>query len=286
MKKVSILAMLVLILAAGALPAVAITNGEEDGNGHPAVGLLITEEIIDGEVVLWRCSGTLIAPRVFLTAGHCTYNQVAARVWFEADLTDNEEYPHAGATSYEGNPVTHPGFNWGDSDPHDVGLVILDEPVPDNIKPARLPERPDPDDPEYLDLLDRLKEERDLKGGYGGNSNKEDGVFFTSVGYGRSLASWPPADLVSGMIRQVAKSEYVALTKVWLHVSQKAVFDEGGTCFGDSGGPSFWVDDQGNEIIVTVTSTGDAQCIATGLNYRVDTTETLNWIYWMMDNLD
>ena len=73
-------------------------------------------------------------------------------------------------------------------------------------------------------------------------------------------------------------SEYVALTKTHLHVSQKAVFDEGGTCFGDSGGPSFWVDDKGKEIVVAVTSTGDAQCVATGLNYRVDVPEILEWI--------
>ena len=285
MKKVSILAMLVLILAAGALPAVAITNGEEDGNGHPAVGLLITEEIIDGEGVMWRCSGTLIAPRVFLTAGHCTYGQYAARVWFEADLTENQEYPYAGATSYEGTPIPHPEYPLTSEDPRDVGLVIFDDPVPDNIKPARLPERPDPNDPEYLDLLEQLKEEGDLTGGYGGNSDKEDGVLFKSVGYGRSLASWPPADLVSGRIRQWAESEYVALTKVWLHLSQKAVFDESGACFGDSGGPAFWEDDQDNEIVVAVTSWGDRHCSATAFYYRVDTTETLDWIYWMMDNL-
>jgi hypothetical protein len=28
-----------------------------------------------------------------------------------------------------------------------------------------------------------------------------------------------------------------------------------------------------------VSSTGDAQCVATGLNYRVDTPEILEWIY-------
>jgi secreted trypsin-like serine protease len=65
----------------------------------------------------------------------------------------------------------------------------------------------------------------------------------------------------------------------------KAVF-EGGTCFGDSGGPSFWVDDDGNEIVVAVTSTGDAQCVATGLNYRVDTPETLGWIGEVMGGVE
>ena len=277
MKRVSMLAMLVLILAVGALPAAAITGGELDGGDHPNVGLMIAD--IDGEPQ-WRCTGTLIAPRVFLTAGHCVGDgATGARVWFDADLTDNEEYPDGGETSYEGTPVPHPLYHWGDSDPHDVGLVILNDAV--DIAPATLPERPNPDDPEYLDLLDQLKKDEILKGGYG-NADKV-GATFTSVGYGGSLESWPPPVLIYVKVRQVVESEYVSLTKVHLHVSQKAVFDEGGTCFGDSGGPSFWVDADGNEIIVTVTSTGDAQCIATGLNYRVDTTETLNWIYKVMD---
>ena len=261
MKRASILAILVLILAAGALPAAAITGGDPDGEGHPNVGLMIAE--IDGEPE-WRCSGTLIAPRVFLTAGHCVGDgATAARVWFDTDLTANEEYPYGGETSIEGTPIPHPDYNWGDSDPHDVGVVILDEAVTD-IEPAPLP---DPD------LLAHLKKDRILEGGY------EEGVYFRSVGYGGTLASWPPPELAYDRIRRVVESEYVALTKVHLHLSQKAVFDEGGTCFGDSGGPSFWVDPEGKEIVVAVTSTGDAQCVATGLNYRVDVAETLDWIY-------
>ena len=68
MKRVSILVVLVLVLAAGLLPAAAITGGEPDGAGHPNVGMMIAD--VDGEPA-WRCTGTLIAPRVFLTAGHC-----------------------------------------------------------------------------------------------------------------------------------------------------------------------------------------------------------------------
>lgn len=261
MKAVSILAILILVLVVSVLPAAAITNGELDGEGHPNVGLMIAE--IDGEPA-WRCSGTLIAPRVFLTAGHCTGDgATAARVWFESDLTENDEYPYGGSTSYEGTPVPHPDYFWGDSDPHDVGVVILDDAVT-GIEPAMLPEP---------DLLSQLKQDRVLEGGY------EEGVFFRSVGYGGTLASWPPPELAYDRIRRWSESEYVALTKIHLHLSQKAVFDESGSCFGDSGGPIFWDDPEGNEIIVAVTSTGDAQCVATGLDYRVDIPEILNWIY-------
>ena len=267
MKRLLILIALVVILAAGALPAVAITGGELDGEGHPNVGLMIADE--DGEPA-WRCSGTLIAPRVFLTAGHCVAGASAARVWFDTDLSTVPDYPVGGAVAIEGTPIPHPDYNWGDSDPHDVGLVILDVAVND-IDVATLPQP---------DLLAQLKKDRILREG------GPDGAFFTVVGYGGTLASWPPPDLAYDLVRRVAESEYVALTKVWLHLSQKAVFEESGTCFGDSGGPSFWVDDQGNEIVVAVTSTGDAQCVATGLNYRVDTSETLGWIQGIMDTVE
>jgi hypothetical protein len=261
MKKISILLILTLLLFITVLPAAAITGGELDGQGHSNVGLMIAD--IDGEPQ-WRCTGTLIAPRVFLTAGHCVGDGVTAvRVWFDSDLTGNQEYPYGGATSIEGTPIPHPEYEWGVSDPHDVGLVILDEAVND-LDPALLP---DPD------LLTVLKKDRLLEGGY------EEGVFFRSVGYGGTLDSWPPPVLVYDKVRRVSESEYVSLTKSTLHLSQKAVFDESGSCFGDSGGPVFWVDPDGNEIIAAVTSSGDGQCVATGFDYRVDVPDILEWIY-------
>jgi hypothetical protein len=262
MKRVSILALSVLLLAAGVLPAAAIVGGELDGDTHPNIGLMIAD--IDGEPV-WRCSGTLIAPRVFLTAGHCTGDgATAARVWFDSDLTGNTEYPYGGETSYEGTPVPHPLYLWGGDDPHDVGLVILTEPLDVDIEPATLTTPA---------LLTQLKKDRVLEGGY------EDGVYFRSVGYGGDLESWPPPLLTYVKVRKFSESEYVSLTKVHLHLSQKAVFDEEGSCFGDSGGPVFYVDPAGNEILVAVTSSGDGMCVATGFNYRVDQPYMLDWIY-------
>jgi V8-like Glu-specific endopeptidase len=259
-KRISVLAVLVLIFLVSALPAAAITNGELDGDGHPNVGLMIAD--IDGEPV-WRCTGTLIAPRVFLTAGHCVGDgATAARVWFDTDLTDMVDYPYGGVVAIEGTPVPYPEYLWGGDDPHDVGLVILDEPVT-AIEPATLA---------MPDLLTQLKKDRVLEGGY------EDGVYFTHVGYGGTLASWPPPALEYDRIRRVAESEYVALTKVYVHLSQKAVFDESGACFGDSGGPVFWHNVDGDEILVAVVSSGDGQCVATGFNYRVDIPYIKQWI--------
>jgi hypothetical protein len=58
---------LAMVLAAGM--AGAITYGQPDGNRHPYVGALVGADE-QGEFVF--CSGTLIAPDVFLTAAHCT----------------------------------------------------------------------------------------------------------------------------------------------------------------------------------------------------------------------
>jgi hypothetical protein len=65
---------LAILLAGGV--AQAIINGQPDRgpNAHPYVGALVTVPP-SGEFKGQRipvCSGTLISPKVFLTAGHCT----------------------------------------------------------------------------------------------------------------------------------------------------------------------------------------------------------------------
>ena len=181
--------LIILSLLINTLPVSAITGGETDGEGHPNVGLMIAD--INGEPQ-WRCTGTLIAPRVFLTAGHCVGDgATAARVWFNTDIAYVPDYPNGGTIAIEGTPVPHPDYTWGVADPHDVGVVILNEPV-DNMEPAKLP---------APELLTELKEEGILQGGFW------DSLYFTFVGYGGALESWPPPVLdYEDVIRQVAES--------------------------------------------------------------------------------
>ena len=64
-------------------PAGAVQGGTPDGNGHPNVGLSV---FYYHGVPLWRCSGTMVAAQVYVTAGHCTdlgEGAVTARVWFQ-----------------------------------------------------------------------------------------------------------------------------------------------------------------------------------------------------------
>ena len=104
-----------MVLALSVLPAAAITGGELDGEGHPNVGLLIAD--VDGEPA-WSCTGTLIAPRVFLTAGHCVGDgATAARVWFASDVAEVPDYPGGGVVALEGVSVPHPDYAWSTRTP-------------------------------------------------------------------------------------------------------------------------------------------------------------------------
>ena len=59
--------------------AAAITGSAPDGEAHPYVGALV----IDGSLV---CSGVLIAPAVFATAGHCGADGVPVQVSLSSQL--------------------------------------------------------------------------------------------------------------------------------------------------------------------------------------------------------
>jgi Trypsin len=60
-----------LTIALSSGVAQAIINGQPDTGpkAHPYVGALVTK--VEGQLQNF-CSGTLISPKVFLTAGHCT----------------------------------------------------------------------------------------------------------------------------------------------------------------------------------------------------------------------
>src|SRR5687768_1846505 len=108
-------------LAVAISPIRAITYGELDGNGHPYVGLMVAQAA-DG-TALWRCSGTLLSPTLFLTAGHCTEAPAAhVEIWFDADVESGipaNGYPYDGDAG--GTPYTHPRY-----DPRAFFLFDLD----------------------------------------------------------------------------------------------------------------------------------------------------------------
>ena len=119
-------------------PALSITEiNHLDGNSHPWVVLLLME--IDGKPA-YRCSGTLLSPTVLLTAGHCTSNYPdepfsGMRVFTESDVDNGanngtNNYPYAGPNSVEATEWhAHPLYATAPFTYHDVGVVILAEPI-------------------------------------------------------------------------------------------------------------------------------------------------------------
>jgi secreted trypsin-like serine protease len=212
---------------------------------------------------LWRCSGTLLSPTLFLTAGHCTEAPAAhVEIWFDADVTNAaaQNYPFTGDVG--GAPYTNPQYDPNAFFLFDLGVVVLDEPVDMDVYGA-LPS---------LDQLDALKTQR----------GKQD-VTFTAVGYGLQqsfpdAASWKENNL---RIRMVAHPKLNQINTPGftgdfsLLLSNNA--HTGGTCFGDSGGPNFLGD---SNVVAGVTSFGlNSTCAGTGGVYRVDRADDLDWLY-------
>ncbi len=225
--------------------AQAIVYGQTDGNRHPYVGALVFES--DGQKRK-ICSGTLIDPEVYLTAGHCTA-ALASRgvapsdVWVTFDSVFSQD-----ATFLPGTYHTHPDFGFsgpeGRSDPHDIAVIVLDKAVK-GITPAKLPK---------ADSLASLpKDQR-----------------FTSVGYGAYEVTNGPGghQYLYDDVRMYATGTLNSINKTLLRISMNPSTGDGGTCYGDSGGPNFLGD---TNVIAAITITGDAVCRSTNVDYRLDT---------------
>jgi V8-like Glu-specific endopeptidase len=221
-------------LLALAAPAAAITNGTSDDNRHPNVGGLVAARAYsDGTWVY--CSGTLIAPRVFLTAAHCAEGD-RVRVTFDTAYQDGDKV-------YDGTWHADPLYNGAQSDPHDIAVVVLDS-AP-KITPARLP---------AAGSLSKLPNDQRL----------------TSVGYGAYEVTNSPGghQYLYDDVRMVATGTLNSINPAWLRISMNPSTGDGGTCYGDSGGPNF-LDD--SNVVAATTITGDAVCRATNVDYRLDT---------------
>ncbi len=92
---------------------------------------------------------------------------------------------------------------------------------------------------------------------------------FTSVGYGAYEVTNSPGghQYLYNDVRMVATGTLNAINKTWLRISMNPATGNGGTCYGDSGGPNFLGD---TDVIAAITITGDAVCRSTNVVYRLD----------------
>lgn len=239
-------------------PPSYVTNGSVDGDGHPAVVLIVMDV---GGAPAYRCSGTLIAPTVVLTAGHCAGEPgefSGMRVFTESDVQNGtNNYPYAGPNTVEAKAwYAHPQFTEAQFFLHDVGVVLLKKGVtlPAGASYGTLP---------TLDQLDALR--------------PRSSTTFTAVGYG--LQRINPAQITSLKIRMVAEPHLVQINTGYtgnfsLLLSNNA--STGGTCFGDSGGPNFL---GSSNVVAGVTSFGiNNTCGGTGGVFRMDRKDVLDFV--------
>ncbi len=259
----------VAVILALTVPVSAITRGgEPDAGEHPYVGLMVADDA-DGNP-LWRCSGALISPTVFVTAGHCTEAPAAgATIWFDEDVDagiPGNGYPFGGPGSFDGTAFTHPLYNPDAFFLFDLGVVKLDGAGNTGLSSyASLPSVGD------VDALGKGRKKAEVE----------------AVGYG--LQKINPVMIQADRVRLKASlfvintqgvagignfptGEVLPSNSMMLSGDAK----HGGTCFGDSGGPILSGD---SDTILGVTSFGlNGNCAGVGGAFRIDRQAELDWI--------
>ena len=265
-------AVIVSLLLSLVLPkASAITYGFVDSsNTFRNTGAFIVKSPETGQIFP-ICSGTMITANVFLTASHCTafYTQDLAPEGFVAYVSLDQSIPFGDLTSSKttllpvAHVVTNPNYNPSQSDSGDIAVLILERGVR-GVTPATLP---------ACGLLDQLVAQNGLKS-----------AVFTNVGYGvqnRVVGGGVPffQDL-NPIPRMFSFSSFNSLNGGYLRLSQNASTGNGGTCFGDSGGPNFLTVD-GQQVIISITITGDTACRSTNVVYRLDTVSAQGFLAYV-----
>ena len=285
--------------------ASSIVGGTPDAGEHPYVGQLLfyvpsaNDPRFDDAGGWFNCTGTLIDADTVVTAGHCTYdvglegvtpedplfggtdvwfsvseapdysilppsstfapdrNQERYDVW-SAALDASDDWAEASST------FTHPEYVDAAFLVHDLGVVELAEPI-ELDEYATLPE---------VDYLDR----------YAGRARQQG--LFESVGYG--LEDSGPKTSMGGDTRKKAERRLVSFKGAYGYRDIAVMFSHaqggatnGGTCFGDSGGPTFDITNpqiEATNLIVAVTSFGlNYNCNASG-SYRIDQPDDLAFL--------
>jgi len=243
--------------------ASAIVDGSHD-TVHTNVGTMV---VIAGANHYRLCSGTLIAPTVFLTASHCTaaanhyHDTMGFGTGVSFDLIQTQ--PSTTSTVHTGVAVTNPAWLAEPSTPtsiakleKDIGVILLDQPITD-LSIAALPQA-------------------DVYGGLAVGTKLTDvgfGVQGTIGATGRYTEDGERAQTTVSFNALMGGSKGVA--KAYRDVPG----GDGTSCNGDSGGPQLY---QGKLAGVIVA--GDADCANADFVSRLDTQAARNFLGQFLGN--
>jgi hypothetical protein len=258
---------LAIVLAGGV--AQAIINGEPDRgpNAHPYVGAYVAT--VEGGKLRPVCSGTLISPRVFLTAGHCTQFDIEHNlpVYVSFDPT----YKPGASELIKATPYLHPKMCLAPNegcpryDRYDVGVAVLKEPV----RMATYGALPD------AGLVDTLKEGQRLTTvGYGATGYEIDG------GPPPRPQLVPPGDRYSATVRLLSfNTRDPAVSDQSVKTTGVSLIRGKGeaSCEGDSGGPLFVGDQRTIVGVFSIIST-PVVCRGPAFYQRMDLPRVLKWV--------
>lgn len=222
-------------------------------NGSPAVGpaydpvVALRFSVSQGQAM---CSGTLIAPRVVLTAAHCAYDPDTEQVLEPSVYTvffgpDVDEVPAADRRGVV-EVWVHPSYS-SSTAIYDIGLLRLDADPPDGVVP-----------------IPHLPRRMGLSGADLGVPVEFAGYGTTETGaIGTRLVVENEIECVCQATGDCTPSDCVcpAVPATFCHD-----FDPGGTCAGDSGGPAI-IQRSGNRYVAGITSFGDGACPDANYSY-------------------
>jgi len=227
-----------------------IVNGSYESGFPSAVAM--GAEIND--VAFSMCTGNLITPEIVLSAGHCG-DEIPielivelGQAFFGPSVHEPDEA--IGFVDFAVHPDYVPLQNGigGTLGEYDLSVFVLAEPA--QARPTWFNRDPFTDEDVGMEMV--------------------------SVGFGSTGAD----GYGSGQKRSAALTldEY---DEMFLITYSDTNPDEANICSGDSGGPQFEVDEDGNAVQLAVHSWGDLDCLVSGGSTRIDIAQE-----WLLDRIE